>query len=463
MDGWRRFRPRGAWWAVVLACLALGVCACGGPKRLPPVITAAESVPGLAPAVPALLGIGLAEGRAAIVLVTGGASVLTAADDGSRLLAVNEAGRKVVLESRGSSVFWRSGADSGLAAHVGLRPLDPDDRALFDGRSYRGDFLVVPSPGLDGLTLINNVELEAYLRGVVPWEIGRHDKSAAAALEAQAVAARTYTVSHLQERADHGFDLFADVMDQVYKGADDEDPLCNLAIRRTRSLVLKSGSELVEAYYSACCGGTTSRIEKVWPRPARPYLVDHPDASGPGAEPFCAQYKYYTWSQSWSRGQLTAILQRTLPEYYEAFATGARARWAGPIFSPRNSAADPLRPGELLDLEILDRTPSGRVGTLAVTTTAGTYHVRGDRVRWVLARPRSGGGILRSAMFDLQLARDDRGITSVTARGRGYGHGIGMCQAGALVMAARGYDFAAILAHYYPGSRLARLRTGAGS
>ena len=460
MDLLRGFRPRRGWLVAGLACLALGVCGCGGPKRLPPVITAAESVPGLKAAAPALLGIGLAEDRAAIVLVTGGPSVLTSAEDGSRLLAVNETGRKVVLERRGPRVFWRSGADSGSATRIRLEPLDPGDLPVFDGRSYRGDFLVVPSPGGNGLTLINNVDLEAYLRGVVPWEIGRHDKSATAALEAQAVAARTYTISHLQERADHGFDLFADVMDQVYKGSDGEDPLCNLAIRRTRGLVLESGSELVEAYYSACCGGTTSRIEKVWPRSARPYLVDHPDAPGPGDEPFCSQYKYYTWSQSWSPGQLTAILQRTLPEYHEAFATGARARWAGPIFSPQSRTANPLQPGELLDLEILDRTPSGRVATLAVTTTAGTYRVRGDRVRWVLARPGPGGGILRSAMFDLELERDGHGITSVTARGRGYGHGIGMCQAGALVMARRGYDFAAILSHYYPGSRLARLRSG---
>ncbi len=462
MNGWDGSDGRRRWLAAALACLALFGSGCGGPKRLPPVVASSVAVPGFKPSVPALLGIGLAEGRGNLVLTAGGPSLLTAPDERPPLLKRIPAGSRLTAERRGPVVFWRSGADSGAVASLRLAPQDPQDLVAFEDRQYRGDFLVLPTPGGGGLTLVNNVDLEAYLAGVVPWEIGRHGEDATAALEAQAVAARTYTVSHLRERADHGFDLFADVMDQVYKGAGDEDPLCNRAIRRTRGLVLEAEGELVEAYYSACCGGTTSRIDQVWPRPARTYLVDHPDAARPGAEPFCSRYKYFTWTYTWSRSRLTAVLQGTLPEYYRAYSAGARGRWAGPVFSPQGGDADPLRPGELLDLEVLARTPSGRVADLAVTTTAGTYHVRGDRVRWVLSRPGSDGGILRSALFDLQVDRDEHGISKVTARGHGYGHGIGMCQAGALVMARRGYDFAAILDHYYPGTALVRLQTGSG-
>ncbi|PIV82006.1 hypothetical protein COW53_01210 [bacterium CG17_big_fil_post_rev_8_21_14_2_50_64_8] len=453
--------PRGRLRALIgVVGLAVLLAGCAGPQRMPPVVTDATPIPALEPGLPALLGIGLAEGRDEFSLSCDGPCVVTDADSGAEL-AVLAGGASLSLERRGSLVFWRSAADSGAAARIGLRPRDPAHLLTFDDRLWRGDFLVMPTPGGAGLTLVNNVDLESYLLGVVPWEIGRHGTDALAALEAQAVAARTYTVGHLGERADHGFDLFADVMDQVYKGATEEDPLCNQAVRSTRGLVLEADGELVQAYYSACCGGVSSRIEQVWPRPARSYLLNRPDGPGSGKPAFCAGYGKLLWEQSWSRDQLSAILQRTLPDYYREYGAGTRGRWVGAIFHPRHAGADPLRPGDLLNLEILRRTPSGRVADLALTTTAGTYHVRGDRTRWVLAPPAGSGTILRSAMFELKLDRSGEDLQQVTAMGRGYGHGIGMCQVGALARARAGQDFTAILAHYYPGAKLVRLRTEA--
>jgi len=222
------------------------------------------------------------------------------------------------------------------------------------------------------------------------------------------------------------------------------------------------GKALFMKHCSGCHGANgNGKGTMELPRPARSYLVDRPDAPGRGGKPFCAGYRKFHWEQTWSAVELSAILQRTLPDYVRDYGTGARGRWVGTIFSPRQPGADPLRPGELRDLEILRRTPSGRVADLAVTTEAGTYHVRGDRTRWVLAPPAGAGTILRSALFDLELSRDGGVLRSVTARGRGYGHGIGMCQVGALAMARAGYDFAAILKHYYPGAELVHLRTAA--
>lgn len=442
---------------VVMVALLAG---CAGPKRLPPVVTGAATIPALEPGLPALLGIGLAEGRDGFSLDSDGPCVVSDADSGAELVAL-AGGAPLRLQRQGSLVSWSGAEDSGAAARVRIRPRDPAHLLGFADRRWRGDFLIMPTPGGAGLTLVNNVDLESYLQGVVPWEIGRHGTDAVAALEAQAVAARTYTVGHLGERADHGFDLFADVMDQVYKGATDEDPLCNQAVLSTRGLVLEADGELVQAYYSACCGGVSSRIEQVWPRPACSYLTNRPDGPGRGKPASCSGYEKFRWEQTWSGDQLSAILQRTLPDYYREYSTGARGRWAGAIFYPRQAGADPLRPGDLLNLEILRRTPSGRVADLAVTTTAGTYHVRGDRTRWVLAPPAGSGTILRSAMFELELDRSAGGLRRVTAMGRGYGHGIGMCQVGALARARAGQDFAEILAHYYPGAKLVRLRTEA--
>jgi len=87
--------------------------------------------------------------------------------------------------------------------------------------------------------------------------------------------------------------------------------------------------------------------------------------------------------------------------------------------------------------------------------------VRGDRVRWVLVPASGNPAILRSAWFDIDLERRGERLVKVVLRGKGYGHGIGMCQHGALARAKAGQDFRAILAHYYPGAEVGVLAVGA--
>ncbi|MFN2369608.1 MAG: SpoIID/LytB domain-containing protein [Candidatus Krumholzibacteriia bacterium] len=443
---------------VVVLCAAAGLAGCGGPKRLPPVVTEPEPRPvpvaPVAPVVPRLLGVGLLEDSPQIAVAATGPAQVTDAADGRVLVRLAAAAEPLVVLRRGDGVAWAAAGAEGLAPAVRLVPADPSHLVTAGEEAYRGEFLVIPTPGRStGLTLVNNIELEAYLQGVVPWEIGRHGRDALAALEAQAVAARTYTVSHLGARRDRGFDVFADVMDQVYRGARDEDPLCNEAIAATAGLVLRRDGAEIEAYYSACCGGVTSQVEEVWARKASPYLVSHKDGP-PDGDPWCAGYRYFHWRETWAAAQLESILARTLPAYIEYATTNGREAWAGVPFTPRDGAADWRRPGGLLGLEILRRTTSGRVAELAVITDAGTYHVRGDRTRWVLVPASGRPAILRSALFDLELERTEGALRTVSARGRGYGHGIGLCQTGALAMARHGHSVDRILAHYYPGAVL---------
>lgn len=334
-----------------------------------------------------------------------------------------------------------------------IRPVDPGHIVHVDGRPYAGD-LVFQRRG-DVLTVINAVDLETYLRGVVPWEIGRPGEAGLAALEAQSVAARTYTVSHLEERRSEGFDVWADTRDQVYKGLEGTDAWCDLAIANTAGLVLRYGGSEIEAYYSSTCGGATSNIQEVWPRPAQPYLHHHDDRWRGGAI-FCAGSSQFTWQEAWTLAEIEAALAANLPSYLDwTEASPLRSRWVDRPFRPAGTGVDPRRPGRLRDLRVRDRTSSGRVGILEVVTEAGTYRVRGDRVRWVL-QPASGRfAILRSSWFDLELQRTREGaISGVRASGRGFGHGIGMCQTGALGMARAGADSRAILEHYYPGTTL---------
>ncbi|MCP4574328.1 MAG: SpoIID/LytB domain-containing protein [bacterium] len=439
-----------------LRALLLGttllLAACAGPKRLPPV----DEIPPreVGPALPVLLGVGLVENAETVDLSAAGRAELR--DGAGRLLAVLEAGATVSCRRRGAAVAFHTDSRAGVKDHLVLRPVDPEVLVSHGDAPYAGVLAVRPTPGGAGLTVINEVELETYLRGVVPWEIGRHSRRELAALEAQAVAARTYTISHLGVRKDRGFDVHGGVMDQVYRGAADQDPLCNEAIERTRGLVLRHEGKEIEAYYSASCGGVSSLIQDVWPRGAQPYLVSHRDG-GSGDEAYCAWSSHSSWEESWPRARLELVLAETLPAYLEHMARPDRAAWAGPVFTAR-AGGDPRRPGRLRHLEIVRRTTSGRVADLVAITDAGTYHLRGDRVRWVFPPPGGHPSILRSAFFDLELVHRDGSLAEIVMRGQGYGHGIGMCQVGALGMARRGHDVRSILGHYYPGTVLARVR-----
>jgi stage II sporulation protein D len=438
---------------VMVALMFLGVGGCAGPKRTPPVTT--EPVPDVVtvPGTPTLLGVGLLEKSNSLEISTNGPALVLDGTSGRRLARLDGPG-KVVCSPSGGQVAWHAAGEGGTSATVILQPLDPGHRVIHEKSEYRGEFLVRSTPGGGGLTLVNNLDLESYLRGVVPWEIGRHEKNRLAALEAQAVAARTYTLSHLGTRKSRGFDVYASVQDQVYKGSTDEDPLCNFAVENTAGLVLRHEGREIEAYYSACCGGVSSTIEEVWARQPKPYLVSKPDRAPGDRDAYCADSRHFHWREVWPAGRLEEIMKETLPEYVAYMSQTGRADWAGPLFSPRDGSSSSSKPGRLRNLEILSRTTSGRVARFAVTTDAGVYNVRGDRVRWVLKPADGNPFILRSALFEVELVRDGERLVEVAIRGRGYGHGIGLCQTGALAMAEQGKNVREILAHYYPGAVL---------
>jgi stage II sporulation protein D len=222
--------------------------------------------------------------------------------------------------------------------------------------------------------------------------------------------------------------------------------------------VLRYEGREIEAYYCSTCGGRTSAVDEVWSRAGRPYLRSRSDR-GPHDVDWCADSPHYRWTTVWSAADLETSLAGTLPDFLDWLAASPqRTAWNGPPFVPARAGADPRRPGRLLDLDVEERTTSGRVAVLEIRTTAGTYRVRGDRTRWVLAPVEGRFSILRSAWFDLAIEHAaDGSPRRVTADGRGFGHGIGLCQTGALGMARAGRSCAQILEHYYPGARLERL------
>lgn len=348
---------------------------------------------------------------------------------------------------------WIVGAANGtlmITDHVGRNlgdyrekiyayPEDPAKPIRFNGNRYRGE-LIVSSVGRGKVRVVNAVGLESYLKGVIPAEMGRLDEDGLEALKAQAVAARSYTIHQMAERSGNAFDVTPDESDQVYVGMEGEHPLANRAVDSTRGVVGVYDNRVIRGNYSSTCGGKTALASAVWSNDKGDYAYLRARKDAEGGADFCSWSPYYRWKEVWGCEEFHASVRKNL--------------WRG---VPKLRGKDP---GPVKKLKIESRTPSGRVRELAVWTESGRYVVRGDRVRWVLRR--TDGGVLRSAYLG-SLRREERdGRCVLVLEGGGYGHGVGLCQTGAIAMSRKGYSYQEILGHYYTGIKLARLYDGEG-
>ena len=305
----------------------------------------------------------------------------------------------------------------------------------WNGAAYRGALQLIPTDS--GILIVNLVPLEAYLRGVVPLEIGGTRGAAdEPAVEAQAIAARSYAAERwLATRAGRPrhprYDLLATTADQVYGGVAAERPLSDEAVARTAGLVLLLDGALASAPYHSSCGGRTASATEAWRGPGARHLQEVSDRIPGTDRHYCELAPRFAWTRTFTSSELDAVMARYLARY---------------------SAVGPSGPGRVTDLVIDDVTTSGRVGTLVVRATGGSYRVRGADARSLLRS--ASGEALNSAYFSLAAERADGRLTRVVVRGRGYGHGVGMCQWGAIGRARAGQDARTILATYYPGTTI---------
>ena len=334
-----------------------------------------------------------------------------------------------LLSARGPSGVIRP-----RAASLRVIPDQPGGLVI-NGRRYRGEALIIPRTG-GRVSALNVVDLEEYLLGVVPREIGRLPVEMLEAMKAQAVAARTYAIGNLGGREPLGFDFYATVMDQVYGGVADEDSIVNRAVRETAGEIVTHNGTPILAYYSSTCGGRTAAIEDSWTnRQPLPYLKSVSDRIPGSDEYYCSTSSRFNWNTSWTRAELLAVLGQTL----EAHTRGAVQAVT-----------------RVDDVRITDRNDSGRA-TVQLTADGREYTLRGDSIRWVL-RPRPGPAILNSSLLhDLRTETGAGGITALEIDGGGWGHAIGMCQVGAMGRARAGHSYSEILRAYYTGVEVRRL------
>ena len=344
-----------------------------------------------------------------------------------------------------------------------------------NGKRYRGKLRIQTKKGY--IQLINIVPLEEYLYGVVPKEFKTTYPELA---KAQAVVARTYALGHKGKFEKDGYDFYSGVQFQLYGGFDAEDRLCNEAVDATKNQVIVYNCKLAKyPLYHSTCGGKTADNESVFLTDPIPYLrsvqcddnveesyaYDTPkkkwykdSSTGNNAgndqqdeevivigEEFeqkipgkvrlsvskpgnCQQSRYYRWKVEWTKDELSKLVNKAFPK---------------------------SDTGKLEDIKIEKRGLSGRVVTLVFKTDKGEFKVEGNKIRFVLRFKRKNGSYspLYSTRFNLKK-KEKNGKTTWTAEGSGWGHGVGMCQFGALGLAKKGAGYKQILKKYFKGIKI---------
>jgi stage II sporulation protein D len=264
----------------------------------------------------------------------------------------------------------------------------------------------------------------------VPPEIGPRNESETEAIKTQAVAARTYAMGHLGQYGTEPYDMKATVVDQIYEGMESENDLVDRAVEATTGQVIMFQGNYINAYYHSTCGGMTDNIEEVWDKPAAQYLKPVPDSGA------CSWSKYYQWDERFTEPQLRGRIEQYLS----------------------SDRGKEIRLAPIIDVAVSERTAGGRVAKLVIRTKDDTYRFHKDRIRWVIGRASNPDLILPSDKFEVELQRGDKEhLTGIVIHGGGYGHGVGLCQCGAIGMARKGWTFDQILPYYYRGVELRKL------
>jgi stage II sporulation protein D len=273
----------------------------------------------------------------------------------------------------------------------------------FNGKAYRGTFARTP----DG-SIVNTVDLEAYLYSVVPREMSR--SWPAAALQAQAVCARTYVLQRSDPR--RAYDVVTSESDQVYEGIAAESPAGRAAVDASQGLVLRYGAGFAQIMYSSCCGGHTEASSEAWGGAPFAYL-------GGVVCTHCTASPYYRWQRELDLAVVAAAFARELEPF-------------GSLVSAQVGAAD----------------ASGRARMVELVAQRGSAFIKGGAFR-----ARIGARVLPSLLIT-KMNVSAEAPERIAIEGGGLGHGVGLCQWGARGMALEGALSTDILNLYFPGTMI---------
>lgn len=281
-----------------------------------------------------------------------------------------------------------------------------DSPLAVNGQRYRGTIEVHNKLGT--LNIINVVSMNDYLKGVVPSEIPASWPTEA--LKAQAVAARTYCYYHMSKKMQGGlYNLDSTTKSQVYKGVAVEKPATTKAVEETSGIIITENSQPIIAYFHSTCGGKTTGDQMVWSGDGHDYL------QGVSCK-YCSASPHSTWETLITINELTKALQT------------------------RYKNID-----KITNISFVRQ--DSRVVEVKISYNNGSIRMKGNDFRLMLSAQK---------VKSLYFASKKQG-NGLFLKGRGWGHGVGMCQWGAKGMADAGMGYKNIISHYYQGIRLVKI------
>lgn len=386
------------------------------------------------------------------------------------------------------SVFEVSGVTIGVGFHW-----EQQQRQRFNGA-------VELLPDGDSIVVINHVDVEQYLRSVISSEMS--PDSPAEFLKAHAVISRSWVIRQIMNRTDkgavapdsghditaeHGSQECSSGCDEIIRWYDREDhrlfDVCAddhceryqgvtritsataaEAVDATRGMVLMDGDSVCDARFSKCCGGVTEEFATCWGEESHPYIKAFRDTVPEGKLPdLTTEEGAAEWilsrPEAFCNTDDADLLSKVLNNFDRA--TTDFYRWT--VTATGDELADIIRQksgidiGSVIDLTPMQRGKSGRLCKLKITGSKRSIIVGKElEIRRLL----SPSHLYSSAFIiekSVKTMGNDKKITTFTLRGAGWGHGVGLCQIGAAAMSAEGYDYKAILNHYYPGADITKI------
>lgn len=314
-----------------------------------------------------------------------------------------------------------------------------------EDRVYEGEIEISINEN-NKFDVIVSLSLEKYLCGVVPYEIG--NDAPLEALKSQVIAARSETVVALISGKYKGnnFDLCADVECQVFSGNNKRTPTTDQAVAETKGLCLFYGEEVIGAYYASNCGGMSEDVENVWPSRSGtvPYWSSHFD-SGKELE-YDPKNNPDEWIMSNPDVFCNSYYHPELPEWSKK-----NFRWQIEMTNDElsNNLNEIKQIGVLQEIKIVERGNSGRIIKARFLGSEDSLDLNSElEIRKIKKPP------FRSScfIFDKIISSDNSIIYKFD--GAGWGHGVGMCQSGAVARAFSGQTYQQILNHYFPKTEI---------
>lgn len=302
-----------------------------------------------------------------------------------------------------------------------IKSIDGEVLSL-NSKKYRGIVKIFSQDSQ--IKFVIQLSLEDYVKGVMTKEMplgsGTENYNA---LKAFSICIRTYAYNKIKGNKNF-FDVYPDTRDQVYGGVGGETEISNDIVDETKGQLLYFDDEPAIVFYHSTCGGTTEDVQNVFENKFIPYLISVKD----GNEHFCKISPRYEWSEYYTE---QVILERLY-----------------------NSKLILSKNYKISDLQIKSRFNSGRVKELKITLIGINNEEKevllvGNSMRSVL-RSSDGKSLLKSNYFDLEVDENK----NVIINGKGNGHGVGLCQWGAIGQSRIGRDYKEILNHYFPGTKI---------